>query len=98
MEFTIQEGKLWLLQTRTGKRTGLAMIKIAMDMLREGMIDEKTALKRIDPAKLDELLHPVFTKEGLAKAKVIANGLPASPGAASGQIVFFCGRSRSLGC
>ena len=89
MEFTIQEGKLWLLQTRTGKRTGLAMIKIAMDMLREGMIDEKTALKRIDPAKLDELLHPVFTKEGLAKAKVIANGLPASPGAASGQIVFF---------
>ena len=89
MEFTIQEGKLWLLQTRTGKRTGLAMIKIAMDMLREGMIEEKTALKRIDPAKLDELLHPVFTKEGLAKAKVIANGLPASPGAASGQIVFF---------
>lgn len=89
MEFTIQEGKLWLLQTRTGKRTGLAMIKIAMDMLREGMIEEKTALKRIDPAKLDELLHPVFTKEGLSKAKVIANGLPASPGAASGQIVFF---------
>ncbi|NLM91099.1 MAG: pyruvate, phosphate dikinase, partial [Candidatus Cloacimonetes bacterium] len=95
MEFTIQEGKLWLLQTRTGKRTGLAMIKIAMDMLREGMIEEKTALKRIDPAKLDELLHPVFTKEGLAKAKVIANGLPASPGAASGQIVFFADEAES---
>jgi len=95
MEFTIQEGKLWLLQTRTGKRTGPAMVKIAMDMLREGMLEEKTALKRIDPAKLDELLHPVFTKEGLAKAKVIANGLPASPGAASGQIVFFADEAES---
>ena len=95
LEFTIQEGKLWLLQTRTGKRTGPAMVKIAMDMLREGMIEEKTALKRIDPAKLDELLHPVFTKEGLAKAKVIANGLPASPGAASGQIVFFADEAES---
>lgn len=89
LEFTIQEGKLWLLQTRTGKRTGAAMVKIAMDMLREGIIDEKTALNRIEPAKLDELLHPVFTKEGLAKAKVITLGLPASPGAATGQIVFF---------
>ncbi|HQJ96025.1 MAG TPA: pyruvate, phosphate dikinase [Candidatus Cloacimonas sp.] len=89
LEFTIQEGKLWLLQTRSGKRTGAAMVKIAMDMLREGIIDEKTALNRIEPAKLDELLHPVFTKEGLAKAKVITLGLPASPGAATGQIVFF---------
>ena len=89
LEFTIQEGKLWLLQTRTGKRTGAAMVKIAMDMLREGIIDEKTALNRIEPAKLDELLHPVFTKEGLAKAKVITLGLHASPGAATGQIVFF---------
>lgn len=95
MEFTIQEGKLWLLQTRNGKRTGAAMVKIAMDMLREAMIDEKTALNRIEPAKLDELLHPVFTKEGLAKAKVIANGLPASPGAATGQIVFFADDAES---
>ncbi len=89
IEFTIQDGKLWMLQTRNGKRTGAAMVKIAMDMLRDGMIDEKTALKRLEPGKLDELLHPVFTKEGLAGAKVIANGLPASPGAATGQIVFF---------
>lgn len=89
IEFTIQDGKLWMLQTRNGKRTGAAMVKIAMDMLRDGMIDEKIALKRLEPGKLDELLHPVFTKEGLAGAKVIANGLPASPGAATGQIVFF---------
>ncbi|HNX37693.1 MAG TPA: pyruvate, phosphate dikinase [Candidatus Cloacimonadota bacterium] len=89
MEFTIQEGKLWMLQTRNGKRTGSAMVKIAMDMLRQGMIDEKTALKRIEPNKLDELLHPVFSNEGLAKATGIAKGLPASPGAATGQIVFF---------
>lgn len=89
MEFTIQDNKLWMLQTRNGKRTGAAMVKIAMDMLREGMLDEKTALKRLEPGKLDELLHPVFTKEGLAGAKIIASGLPASPGAATGQIVFF---------
>jgi len=89
VEFTIQDGKLWMLQTRNGKRTGAAMVKIAMDMLREGMIDEKTALKRLEPGKLDELLHPVFTKAGLAGAKIIASGLPASPGAATGQIVFF---------
>jgi pyruvate,orthophosphate dikinase len=89
MEFTVQEGKLWFLQTRNGKRTGSAMVKIAMDLLRQGMIDEKTALLRIDPNKLDELLHPVFDKETLKKAKVLAKGLPASPGAATGQIVFF---------
>jgi pyruvate,orthophosphate dikinase len=89
LEFTIQEGKLWLLQTRNGKRTGAAMVKIAMDMLREGKIDEKTALLRQEPAKLDELLHPVFDKAALAKAPVLAQGLPASPGAATGQIVFF---------
>ena len=76
MEFTVQDGKLWFLQTRNGKRTGTAMVKIAMDLVREGMIDEKTALLRCEPNKLDELLHPIF-------------GLPASPGAASGQIVFF---------
>jgi pyruvate,orthophosphate dikinase len=88
MEFTVQEGKLWFLQTRNGKRTGAAMVKIAMDMLRQGMIDEKTALLRLEPDKLDELLHPVFDKEALKQAKVIAKGLAASPGAASGKIVF----------
>jgi pyruvate,orthophosphate dikinase len=89
LEFTIQEGKLWLLQTRNGKRTGAAMVKIAMDMLREGKIDEKKALLRQEPSKLDELLHPVFEKSAIARATVLAQGLPASPGAATGQIVFF---------
>ncbi len=88
LEFTIQDGKLWLLQTRSGKRTSAAMVKIAMDMLRQGYIDEKTALKRCDPEKLDELLHPVFDKKALAKAKPLTRGIPASPGAATGQIVF----------
>ena len=89
LEFTIQDGKLWLLQTRNGKRTAAAMVKIAMDLLREGVIDEKTVLKRMEPQKLDELLHPVFDKAALASAKAVAKGLPASPGAATGQIVFF---------
>ena len=89
MEFTVQEGKLWFLQTRNGKRTGAAMVKIAMDLLRQGMIDEKTALMRCEPNKLDELLHPIFNKEALKQAKVLTRGLPASPGAACGQIVFF---------
>ena len=88
MEFTVQEGKLWFLQTRNGKRTGTAMVKIAMDLVREGLIDEKTALMRCEPQKLDELLHPVFDKDALKSAKVITRGLPASPGAACGQIVF----------
>jgi len=88
LEFTIQDGKLWLLQTRSGKRTGAAMVKIAMDMLRQGYIDEKTALKRCDPEKLDELLHPVFDKKALSAAKPLTRGIPASPGAATGQIVF----------
>ena len=88
MEFTVQEGKLWFLQTRNGKRTGTAMVKIAMDLLREGLIDEKTAILRCEPQKLDELLHPVFDKDALKKAKPITQGLPASPGAACGQIVF----------
>ena len=88
MEFTVQEGKLWFLQTRNGKRTGAAMVKIAIDLLHEGMIDEKTAIMRCEPNKLDELLHPVFDKVALTNAKVIAQGLPASPGAACGQIVF----------
>lgn len=89
VEFTIQEGKLWMLQTRNGKRTGAAMVRIAMEMLRQGMIDEKTAVLRVDPNRLDELLHPVFDREARKQAKLIARGLPASPGAATGQIVFF---------
>jgi pyruvate,orthophosphate dikinase len=88
LEFTIQEGKLWLLQTRNGKRTGAAMVKIAIDLLREKVINERTAMLRIEPNKLDELLHPVFDEEAMSKAPVIAKGLPASPGAATGQIVF----------
>ena len=88
MEFTVQEGKLWFLQTRNGKRTGSAMVKIAMDLVREGVISEKEAIMRCEPQKLDELLHPVFDKDALKKAQVITQGLPASPGAACGQIVF----------
>lgn len=89
MEFTMQDGKLWILQTRNGKRTGAAMVKIAMDSLKEGLISEKEALLQIEPNKLDELLHPVFDKKALKSANVIAQGLPASPGAATGKIVFF---------
>jgi pyruvate,orthophosphate dikinase len=89
MEFTMQDGKLWILQTRNGKRTGAAMVKIAIDLLKEGKIDEKDALLRIEPNKLDELLHPVFDKSALKRAHIIAQGLPASPGAATGKIVFF---------
>ncbi len=88
LEFTIQEGRLWLLQTRNGKRTGAAMVKIAMDMLAEKSIKKDEALMRVNPEKLDELLHPVFDGKALEKARVMAKGLPASPGAATGQIVF----------
>jgi len=88
MEFTVQEGKLWFLQTRNGKRTGAAMVKIAIDMFHQGMIDEKSAILRIDPNRLDELLHPIFDKTAIKNAKLIAKGLAASPGAASGRIVF----------
>ncbi|MCQ2974232.1 MAG: pyruvate, phosphate dikinase [Bacteroidales bacterium] len=95
MEFTVQEGKLWFLQTRNGKRTGTAMVKIAMDLVREGLIDEKTAIMRCEPQKLDELLHPIFDKDALKKAKVITQGLPASPGAACGQIVFHADDAQS---
>ena len=89
LEFTIQDGKLWMLQTRNGKRTGAAMLKIAMDMLAERLIDEKTAVLRCEPAKLDELLHPVFDATAMKNAKVLTKGLPASPGAATGEVVFF---------
>ncbi len=88
LEFTIQDNKLWILQTRSGKRTAAAMVKIAIDMMNQGYIDEKTVLQRCDAEKLDELLHPVFDKKALADTKAITNGLPASPGAATGQIVF----------
>ena len=96
IEFTIQDGKLWMLQCRNGKRTGAAMVKIAMDMLREGLIDEKTAVLRCEPAKLDELLHPVFDKDAIKTAKVIVKGLPASPGAATGPVVFFADDAEKL--
>jgi len=89
IEFTIQEGKLWMLQTRSGKRTGEAMVKIAVDMLAQGMIDEKTVMQRIDANKLDELLHPIFDTDALKSTTLLAKGLPASPGAATGQIIFF---------
>ena len=89
LEFTIQEGKLWMLQTRNGKRTGAAMVRIAMEMLQQGMIDEKTALLRVAPDRLNDLLHPIFAAQALKDAQVIARGLPASPGAATGQVVFF---------
>jgi len=88
IEFTIQEGKLWMLQCRIGKRTGLAALNMAMDMLSEGMIDEKTAVMRVSPAQLDEILHPILDPTSEKKAEVIAHGLPASPGGAVGAIVF----------
>ena len=88
IEFTIQDGKLWMLQCRIGKRTGLAALNMAMDMLDEGMIDEKTAVMRVSPAQLDEILHPILDASSEKKAEVIANGLPASPGGAVGKAVF----------
>jgi pyruvate,orthophosphate dikinase len=89
LEFTIQDGKLWMLQTRNGKRTAAAMVKIAIELLAAGMIDEKEALLMQEPSKSEELLHPVFTKDAIKTAEILAKGLPASPGAATGQIVFF---------
>ena len=94
LEFTIEEGKLWLLQTRTGKRTGSAMVRMAIEMMDSNFIDEKTAILRVEPNKLDELLHPVFDTDELAKAKVITKGLAASPGAATGQVVFFADEAK----
>ncbi len=97
IEFTIEEGKLWLLQTRNGKRTGLAMVRIALDMVDEGLIDEKEAILRIEPNKLNELLHPIFDPKALKEAKVLTKGLPASPGAATGKVVFFADEAVELG-
>ena len=88
IEFTIQEGQLWMLQCRIGKRTGIAALQMAMDMLSEGMIDEKEAVMRVSPAQLDEILHPILNPASEKKATVIAKGLPASPGGAVGTIVF----------
>ncbi|HRR34700.1 MAG TPA: pyruvate, phosphate dikinase, partial [Kiritimatiellia bacterium] len=88
LEFTIEDGKLYMLQTRNGKRTAAAAVKIATDLVKEKSIDEKTAVMRVEPSQLDQLLHPVFVKASEAKAKKITVGLPASPGAATGQIVF----------
>ncbi|HQF14779.1 MAG TPA: pyruvate, phosphate dikinase [Thermogutta sp.] len=88
IEFTIQEGKLYMLQCRVGKRTGTAALNMAMDMLHEGLIDEETAVLRVAPKQLDELLHPVVDPNAEKKAKPIAAGLPAGPGGACGQIVF----------
>jgi len=86
MEFTIENGKLWMLQTRTGKRTAQAAIKIAVDMVEEGLIDKATAVSRVDPTQLDQILHKMFDPK--AKKEVIASGLNASPGAAAGKVVF----------
>jgi pyruvate,orthophosphate dikinase len=98
LEFTIQDGKLWMLQTRNGKRTAAAMVrKWLYDMLKEGLIDEKTAILRQEPNKLDELLHPVFDKEAIKAANVLAKGLPASPGAATGQLVFHADEANRVG-
>ena len=88
MEFTIENGKLYMLQTRNGKRTAAAALKVAVDLVDEGMIDEKEAVCRVDPKQLDALLHPTFDPEALKKAAVIGKGLAASPGAACGKVVF----------
>lgn len=94
IEFTVQQGKLWMLQTRSGKRTAKAALKIAIDMVEEGLIDKEEAIKRIDPASLDQLLHPTLDPD--AERNIIARGLPASPGAASGEIVFNSDEAESL--
>ena len=97
MEFTIQEGKLYFLQTRNGKRTAQAAIQIACDLVDEGMISDEEAVMRIDAKSLDQLLHPTFNKEALANGNVIGSALPASPGAAAGQIVFTAEDAKNLG-
>ena len=88
IEFTIQDGRLWMLQTRVGKRNGPAAIKMAVDMVNEGLIDKKTALLRVKPEQLDELLHPVMDTKSEQNATILATGLPAGPGSATGRVVF----------
>ena len=90
IEFTIQEGTLYMLQCRAGKRTGTAALNMAMDMLHEKLIDEKTVVMRVDPAQLDELLHPICDPDAEKKVKAVVKGLPAGPGAAVGKVVFTC--------
>ncbi|RMH42427.1 MAG: pyruvate, phosphate dikinase [Deltaproteobacteria bacterium] len=94
VEFTIQRGKLWMLQTRTGKRTARAMVRIAVDLVREGLIDERTAVQRLEPAKLDELMHPTIDPD--ARPEPIAKGLNASPGAAIGKVAFSATEAEKL--
>jgi pyruvate,orthophosphate dikinase len=94
LEFTVEQGKLWMLQTRGGKRTAKAALKIAVDLANEGLISRKEAISRIDPAALDQLLHPTIDPK--AERKLIATGLPASPGAASGEIVFSADEAEAL--
>ena len=96
MEFTIEKGKLFMLQTRNGKRTAQAALKIAIDLVKEGMLDEKAAILKVEPQQLDSLLHPQFDPAELKKAKVIATGLNASPGAATGRVVFTAERAAEL--
>ena len=96
MEFTIEHGKLYILQTRNGKRTANAALKIAVDLVKEGQITEKEAVLRIEPKQLEQLLHPNFNQESLKSAKIIAKGLPASPGAATGKVVFSAERAAEL--
>ena len=88
MEFTVEDRKLFMLQTRNGKRTAAAAVKVAVDLVNEGLIDKQTAVMRVEPEQVDQLLHPVFDAEELAAATAVTKGLPASPGAATGQIVF----------
>jgi pyruvate,orthophosphate dikinase len=95
LEFTIERGKLWMLQTRNAKRTGPAAVRIAVEMAEEGLVDKPTALTRVEPAQLDQLLHPMIDPK--ADVEVIATGLPASPGAATGQVVFDPDEAQSLG-
>src|SRR5690606_20319823 len=92
-EFTIQDGTVYMLQTRNGKRTGVAAVRIAVEMVKEGLIDWETAVQRVPADQLDQVLAPVFDRAAVAKAEVIARGLPAGPGAASGEIFFNADRA-----
>src|SRR3546814_8437027 len=94
IEFTVQQGKLYMLQTRSGQRTAAAALKIAVDMVKEGIIDDKAAVARIEPSALDQLLHP--TLDPKAEREVIARGLPASPGAASGTVTFSADEAEAM--
>ncbi len=96
-EFTIEEGTLYMLQTRNGKRTGPAAVRVAVDMVEEGMIDPKEAVLRVQPSQLDQLLHPVFDAASLKTLPLIATGIDASPGAAVGRAAFSAEEAVELG-